>query len=106
MNKPTTYEYAAKEFLKQYAKENGIKDICELFDKEILVEFVYQSDWDWAIKDEMETNGLSEKEAIEESTNWFMSMDKHELFYERTSTNSQYCLITSKAEDLGFEWEE
>ena len=71
MNKPMTYEYAAKEFLKQFAKEHNIKDICELFDKKMLIEYVYQSDWDWAIEDEMEVNGLSEEEAQIEAEKWF-----------------------------------
>jgi hypothetical protein len=106
MNKTKTYEYAAKEFLQSYVKENGIKDICELFDKETLVEFVYQSDWDWAIKDEMEINGLSEEDAQIEAEYWFLSMSKYELFYNRIALGNRDILISDKAEDLGFEWKE
>ena len=106
MTKTMTKSYAAKEFLKNYVKENGIKDICELFSKDTLIEFSYDSDWEWSIKDEMEYNFLSEEEAVVATRNWFMSMSKEELFYERMCTGNQDCLITDKAEDLGFEWEE
>ena len=105
MTEQKTYA-AAKDFLQNYIKENGIKDICELFDKETLIENVYQSDWDWAIDDEIKINGLSEEDAQKAAEDWFMSMSKQELFYERTSYSSQYNLVVDKAEELGFEWEE
>ena len=106
MSKLKTYEYAAKEFLQNYVKENGIKDICELFKKEILVECVYQADWDWAIKDEIEINGLSGEDARKAAEEWFMSMSKQELFYERISMGNRDYLIATKAEDFGFVWED
>lgn len=106
MTKTMTYEYAAKEFLKNYVKENNIEDICLLFDKDILIEYTYDSDWEWSIQDEMEMHDCSEEEAIERTRKWYMSMDNHELFYERMSDCSQDHLIVFKAEDLGFEWEE
>lgn len=106
MTKSMTYEYAAKEFLKEYAKRNNIEDMCLLFDKETLVEHTYDSTWEWSIKDEMLVNGCSEEEAIECTRKWFMSMTNYDLFYLQMSESSMNCLIVNKAEELGFEWEE
>ena len=106
MGKPKTKEYAARKFLQDYVKENRIKDICELFDKEILIESTYDIDWNWSIEDEMFINGCSEKEAIEKTKTWFNSMSNEELFYRRISSWNQNYLIVYKAEELGFEWKE
>lgn len=57
----------AKDYLKKYVKENNISDICLLFNKDTLIEFSYDSDWEWSIKDEQEFYGCSEKEAIEKN---------------------------------------
>ena len=106
MNKSMTYEFAARRFLNQYIKEHNIEEICDLFDKHILIEYIYQMDWDWAIDDAMETQGLSHEEAIKDAEEWFLSMSKYELFYERMSHSSQDELIVDMAEKLGFEWED
>lgn len=96
----------AYEFLKEYCKEHNIDDICELFDKKVLVEHVFQSDWDWSVQDEMIFNNLSEEEAVAATEQWFLSMSKKELFYDKICTLYQYDLIEDKAEDLGFDFEE
>ena len=106
MDKPKTKEYAAREFLQNYIRENNIRSIAELFDKETLIENTYDIDWNWSIEDEMFIYGCSEEEAIEKTKAWFNSMSNEELFYRRTSSWSQNYLIVDKAEELGFEWKE
>ena len=92
-------------FLQNYCKENNVNDISELFSKTTLVENIYQPDWDWSVKDEME-HGLTEKEAIEKTEAWFLSMSNKELFYDRISACIQNALVLDKAEELGLELDE
>lgn len=92
----------AYNFLKNYCKEHDINEISELFRKNMLIEYVYQSDWDWSVKEEMECNNLSEDEAEKRTEEWFLSMNNQELFYDRICTYNQHSLILDKAEELGF----
>ena len=104
-NKEMTECCAAREYLKEYIKNNNnISEIYDLFQKETLVENVDQSNWDWSIQDEMNENKLSEENAIKITEKWFMSMSKEEL-WERINPFGQNELIINKAYDLGFEIE-
>lgn len=101
MAKEKTERYQAKEFIEKYIKNKGIKQICDLFSKETLIEFVNQIDWDWSIEDEMQENNCTEDEARRKTEEWFMSMKKAEL-WDRINTFNQADLILDKAYDLGF----
>ena len=106
MNKPITKAYAAREFLHKYIRENGIKDICNLFDKKMLIKNTYKIEWQWHIEDEIFLYGYSKEKAIEKTKAWFDSMSNEELFYRRISSWNQKSLIVKKAEELGLEWRE
>lgn len=101
-----TKSYASELFLKNYIKEKGISHICELFSKETLIEYTYDIDWEWSIKDEMVNNGCSEEEAQKKTYEWFLPMSKLELWQERMSDQSRNCLMEDLAEELGFEFDE
>ena len=65
MTKIVTRSYAAQKFLEKHIAEKQISHISELFSKETLIENVYDSDWTWSMKDEMEENHLSKEESTE-----------------------------------------
>lgn len=90
----------AKAFLKGYATAKGLNDISQLFDKETLIENSSDSMWEWAVKDEQKTSDCAEKDAVEKTREWYLSMSHEELFYERTSIYQRENLILSKAEEL------
>ena len=54
---------SAKEFLKWYMRLYDICDICELFDKEQLINNICKFYWDWAVIDEMEQGKVSKEQA-------------------------------------------
>lgn len=91
----------AYSFLREQAKKQG-KNICDLYEKKALVEYVNICDWDWSVHDEI-AHGKTEEEALEATHEWFMKMSNEELFFDRISSHSQYELILLKAEELGFE---
>ena len=105
MTKIVTRSYAAQKFLEKHMQKNKISHISELFSKETLIENVYDSDWTWSMKDEMEENHLSKEEAQKKTIEWFHSMSKIELWVERISNSSKRCLIEDMADKLGFESE-
>ena len=105
MTKIVTRSYAAQKFLEKHMQKNKISHISELFSKETLIENVYDSDWTWSMKDEMEENHLSKEEAQKKTIEWFHSMSKIELWVERISDSSKRCLIEDMADKLGFESE-
>lgn len=103
MRTDMTESYAAKLFLENYIKENNIQNICDLFSKETIIEYTYDIDWEWSIKDEMETYNCTEEEARQKTYEWFNGKSKLELWVDKLSDYSRECLITDKAYDLGFE---
>lgn len=105
MTKIVTRSYAAQKFLEKHMQKNKISHISELFSKETLIENVYDSDWTWSMKDEMEENHLSKEETQKKTIEWFHSMSKIELWVERISDSSKRCLIEDMADKLGFESE-
>lgn len=101
-NKSKPIVMQAYDYLKKYAEEHSIEDICDVFDKETMVEYVSICDWDWSVHDEKE-RGKTEEEAIEATRKWLESMSKRELFYERIPEHNRHELILCKADELGFE---
>ena len=71
-----------------------------LFDKDTLVDNVHDSDWDWAVRDEIETKGVSKEQAEHNALEWFKLMDNHTLFYNRMSEWTRQALINAKADEL------
>lgn len=90
----------SKKFLEEYIKEHNIECIADLFDKETLIEFVYDDEWEWAVEDEMFVCNVSEDIANENTREWFMSMSNEELLYEHISTHHYEQLIIDKAKIL------
>ncbi len=91
---------SAKEFLKWYMRLYDICDICELFDKEQLINNICKFYWDWAVIDEMEQGKVSKEQAESNAHKWFLSMGNDKLYYEKISDSSRQQLIIDKAEEL------
>lgn len=73
---------SAKEFLKWYMQLYDICDICELFDKEQLINNICKFYWDWAVIDEMEQSKISKE--LSDSSRQQLIIDKAEELEERT----------------------
>lgn len=79
--------------------------VPDLFSKAELAELIPEELWNWSIKDEMKSHGLSKAAAKKATLEWLLSMDKEELI-RRIPGKSIANAVINKAERFGFSFEE